>query len=271
MFGGETGEQRRRARQQVFRINYWSILAEWTSSAIALSLLCFYSFSLITASIDDSRTISFKLLAANVILSVYMRICYMLHSASKTYVLIKQGPVDTTTLPMQIQINHFSCLMGVVEPGHFVCLCWITHISFPFKGCQDLSPGSAVCTSLHITGTIFVSMWVFTGAGLIIVIAFFARYERNNARNAGLNDTLRMSAMPDQMRESFINSLPITLEPPEDECEVCAVCCERDLGDVPTEWCAATRAHDVRHGRARHSLYLAIPLILSFPPRGPLP
>lgn len=219
----------------MFRINYWSILAEWTSSAIALSLLCFYSYALITASGPDSDSVSFKLLAANVILSVYMRICYILHSASKTYVLINQGPVDTTILPYQAQINNFSCLMGFVEPGHFVCLCWITHISFPFKGCQDLSPNSAVCTSLHITGTIFVSMWVFTGAGLIIVLAFFARYERNSARNLGISDTLQMAPIPDQMRERIVNSLPITSDPPQDG-EVCAICCERDLSEEETQW-----------------------------------
>ena len=222
----------------MFRINYWSILAEWTSSAIALSLLCFYSYALITATGTDVDSVSFKLLGANVVLSVYMRICYILHSASKTYVLIKQGPVDTTNLPFQAQINNFSCLMGFVEPGHFVCLCWITHISFPFKGCDDLSPNSAVCTSLHITGTIFVSMWVFTGAGLIIVIAFFARYERNNSRNEGISDTLRLAPIPDQVREGIINSLPITNDPPQDG-EVCAICCECDLLEQPTQWFAS--------------------------------
>jgi hypothetical protein len=225
----------RRRPRQVFKITYWNVLAEWISTAIALSLLSFYSFALITSPSEDEDSLPFKLLSANVILSVYMRICYILQSVSKTYVLAKQGPVDTTDLPMQSQINSFSCLMGFVEPGHFVCLCWITHVAFPFKPCDDLSAGSAVCTSLHITSTIFISMWVFTALAFIVLIACFARWERNGGRNADISNTLRLSPIPDHIREGIINNLPLSNDAPDDG-EVCAICCERDLSENPTLW-----------------------------------
>lgn len=228
---------RRRPARPVFRINYWSVFAEWMSTGIALSLLSFYSFALISSSPADEDSLSFKLLSANVILSVYMRICYVMQSASKTYLLVKEGPINTTVLPLQAQINSFGCLMGFVEPGHFVCLCWITHVAFPFKTCDDLSPGSAVCTSLHITSTIFISMWVFTGLAFIVLIACFAR-ERNGSRSDDLSNTLRMAPIPDHIRESIINNLPISNEAPDDG-EVCAICCDREIGDeAPTQWSA---------------------------------
>jgi len=204
------------------------MFAEWVSSFIALSLLGYYSFALITAGVQDQDSLSFKLLSANVILSVYMRICYIMLSISKTFVLVKHGCVETNVLPFQTQINSFSCLMGFVEPGHFVCLCWITHISFPFKPCDDLSSDSAVCTSLHITSTIFISMWVCTGLAICILIGCFACANWNHGRNVEFSNTLRLSPIPDHIREGIINNLPISDDGPADG-EVCAICC--DVGE----------------------------------------
>jgi magnesium-transporting ATPase (P-type) len=227
---------RRRQARPTFKITYWSVFAEWISTGIALSLLSFYSFALISSPPGDEDSLSFKLLSANVILSVYMRICYIMQSISKTYVLVKNGPIDTTVLPLQAQINSFSCLMGFVEPGHFVCLCWITHIAFPFKLCEDLSSESSVCTALHITSTIFISMWIFTGLAFILLFACFARWDRNGGRNGDISNTLRMAPIPDHIREGIINSLPISNDAPEDG-EVCAICCDRELDDQhPTQW-----------------------------------
>ena len=202
----------------MYRINFWSIMAEWISSAIAIALLCFYSYALLTSPDADKSQLTFKLLAANVVLSVYMRICYILHSASKTFVLVKEGPVDTTVLPMQQQINNFSCLMGFAEPGHFVCLCWITHISFPFRPCDDLIDGSgSVCLSVHITSTIFVSMWVVTGlAFLALIICFSRRWGRYDPAGPVISGASGMSPIPDHIREGIINSLPISSDAPSD-------------------------------------------------------
>jgi hypothetical protein len=27
--------------------------------------------------------------------------------------------------------------MFMVEPAHFICLCWITHVAFPMRACED--------------------------------------------------------------------------------------------------------------------------------------
>lgn len=55
-------------------------------------------------------------------------------------------------------------MMFIVEPGHFIALCWITHHAFPLKACADMRLESwAMCTSLHIISSIFVAMWVCTG------------------------------------------------------------------------------------------------------------
>ena len=80
-------------------------------------------------------------------------------------------------------------------------------------------------------------MWVFTGLAFIVLIACFAR-ERNGSRSDDLSNTLRMAPIPDHIRESIINNLPISNEAPDDG-EVCAICCDREIGDeAPTQWSA---------------------------------
>jgi len=223
-----------RGRRQVFRISYLNCGAEWLSSLVALGLLGFYSFALITTPLQQRGADNYKLLASNVILSAYMRLCYILHTSSKTYMLLKHGPVETTALPLQAQIGRISSFMFIVEPGHFVCLCWITHISFPFKSCSGLSYWAA-CSSLHIMSTIFVAAWVLTGLAFAFLILCFTIFERGRGNN--MERTLRMAPIPNHIRESLINALPISEEPPADG-EVCAICCdlEEPNEEGPTRW-----------------------------------
>ena len=124
-------------------------------------------------------------------MSTYMRICYVLTTISKTYVLYTQGPREVSILPGQVHapppttplsqrvppprtsssamtcrtslplntharvavasparspqvgsddgaraqgvIDGIGVMMFIVEPGHFIALCWITHHAFPLK------------------------------------------------------------------------------------------------------------------------------------------
>lgn len=162
----------------------------------------FYSFALITTPEDERGATTFKLLAANVLMSCYMRLCYIMHTSSKTYVLVKRGETEIDVLPMMNLINSVSSAMFVVEPGHFVCLCWITHISFPFKPCDGLSYWAA-CSSLHITSTIFVAAWILTGLALAFLTMCFTMFERS--RSQEMERTLReMAPIPSQVFRSLL-------------------------------------------------------------------
>ncbi len=119
---------------------------EWCTSFTSIGLLSFYSFALVTTPDVQRDVEAYKLLVASVLISVYMRMCYFLHTVSKTYAMYKNGgPLETQILPFQRTINSLSSLMFIAEPAHFVCVCWITHLSFPFKELQGLSYW-AVCT-----------------------------------------------------------------------------------------------------------------------------
>lgn len=184
-------------RAQTYQINRWNILAEWMSSAAAVSLISFYSFALLTTPTDQRISTTYKLLAANVIMSCYMRLCYILHTSSKSYVLIKEGETETASLPFMHVIESVSSAMFLVEPGHFVCLCWITHISFPFKPCDGL-PYWAACRSLHVTSTIFVAAWILTGLAFAFITMCFTMFERS--RSNEVHRTLRnMAPIPSQV------------------------------------------------------------------------
>jgi len=185
-------------RTQTYRINRWNIVAEWISSVVAVSLISLYSFALLTTPSDQRSSTTYKLLAANVLMSCYMRLCYVLHTSSKSYVLIKEGETETANLPLMNLIESVSSAMFLVEPGHFVCLCWITHISFPFKPCDGLSYWAA-CTSLHVTSTIFVAAWTLTGLAFAFITMCFTMFERS--RSNEVHRTLRnIAPIPSQVK-----------------------------------------------------------------------
>ena len=157
-------------RREHFRINYCVVMAEWTTTFVALGLLSFYVYAILTAEEGEQQeNIFYKLLVAYVILSAYIRLCYVLTTVSKTYLLVTQGPCEATALPGRTHINAVSSLMFMVEPAHFICLCWITHIAFPLTPCmKDVTPYT--CISLNIAATIFVTMWILTGLAVLLLV-----------------------------------------------------------------------------------------------------
>ena len=78
----------------------------------------------------------------------------------------------------QSQINAISGLMFMVEPAHFICLCWITHVAFPMREC-DKDVTKWTCVALHVASTIFVGMWIVTGLAVIILIITVTFFDRN--------------------------------------------------------------------------------------------
>jgi hypothetical protein len=60
------------------------------------------------------RPVLEQLLVAYVLMSAYMRLCYVLTTISKTYLLLLHGPCESLTLPGQHQINTISGLMFMV-------------------------------------------------------------------------------------------------------------------------------------------------------------
>ena len=60
------------------------------------------------------RAVFAQLLVAYVMMSAYMRLCYVLTTISKTYLLLQQGPCEALALPGQHQINTISSLMFMV-------------------------------------------------------------------------------------------------------------------------------------------------------------
>ena len=232
---------RARRQRQVFRVTYCTVIAEWSTAFIAVGLLSFYLFAVFSAGADQRDGIHYRLLVAYVLMSSYMRICYVLTTMSKTYLLWKQGPCESTTLPGQKQINTVSGLMFLVEPAHFICLCWITHVAFPLVKCDE-GVTQNTCISLHIASTIFVSMWILTGVAIVVLICtvtFLDGNRHNNSRwwedtlgSTRAESALRLTALPDPLREQIIGNLPTTSEPPADG-EPCAICFEVDTQD---EW-----------------------------------
>eukprot|EP00288_Rhodomonas_lens_P013082 CAMPEP_0177693468 /NCGR_PEP_ID=MMETSP0484_2-20121128/2415_1 /TAXON_ID=354590 /ORGANISM="Rhodomonas lens, Strain RHODO" /LENGTH=300 /DNA_ID=CAMNT_0019204279 /DNA_START=274 /DNA_END=1173 /DNA_ORIENTATION=+ len=208
----------------MFKITKAGVLREWLTTAFSLGLLSFYSFALITSPSSDRNKGNYKLLAGYVIMSAYMRLCYILQTLSKTYVLYKQGECEVPEIPMQTQIGIFCCLMCLVEPGHFICLCWITHVAFPLRPCHDLSYW-ATCASLHISSTVFVSLWILTFLAVFVFFGIFFTGQR--FRRMDIQSTLQLAPMPDAMRSTIIENLPLSDDPPP-EGEVCAFCLERE-------------------------------------------
>jgi hypothetical protein len=66
-----------------------------------------------------------QLLVAYVLMSAYMRLCYILTTISKTYLLFQQGPCETTRLPGERHIGTISSLMFLVS----VAFCWVWRAS----------------------------------------------------------------------------------------------------------------------------------------------
>jgi len=180
-------------------------------------------------------------LVAYVLMSAYMRLCYVLTTISKTYLLLQQGPCESSMLPGQSQINAISGLMFMVEPAHFIGLCWITHVAFPMREC-DKDVTKWTCVALHVASTIFVGMWIVTGLAviiLIITVTFFDRNRHSGTRwwedtlgNQAVEESLRLTNLPDPLREQIVGNLPTTTVPPADG-EPCAICFDASPGD---EW-----------------------------------
>ena len=154
-------------------------------------------------------------------MSAYMRVCYLLSLIGKTYVLKTQGPGEVAELPHQRLIDAVGSLLFIVEPGHFVALCWITHYCFPMKPCTEMGFQSGmICLAFHMISTIFVTCWICTLiaiAALVAGVVFAAptlRRRRNDRQ--GLAAALQMAPIPDQFREQLVNQLPVTHVAPED-------------------------------------------------------
>ena len=84
----------------------------------------------------------------------------------------------------------------MVEPAHFICLCWITHVAFPMREC-DKDVTKWTCVALHVASTIFVGMWIVTGLAVIILIITVTFFDRN--RHSGTRwweDTLGNQVRP---------------------------------------------------------------------------
>ena len=128
-----------------------------------------------------------------------------------------------------------------VEPAHFICLCWITHVAFPLSPCDE-GVSQHTCISLHVASTIFVCMWILTGLAvivLIVTVTFFDRNRQQNSRwwedtfgNQAVESSLRLTQLPDPLREQIVGNLPTTSEPPADG-EPCAICFDVD---TQQEW-----------------------------------
>lgn len=241
-FRVEAGPNQRRQTRTVFRITYCTLFAEWSTAIVAVGLLSFYVFAILDTKSGHRDNINYKLLVAYVIMSAYMRLCYVLTTISKTRLLIQQGPCESSTLPGQIHINAISSFMFMVEPAHFICLCWITHVAFPMNTCDE-NVSRYTCIALHIASTIFVSMWILTGLAVIILIVtvtFFdgrrqgtgSNWWQENIGNQTVESSLRLTSLPDPIREQIIGNLPTTTVPPADG-EPCAICFDLDAGD---EW-----------------------------------
>jgi len=154
-------------------------------------------------------------------MSAYMRVCYLLSLIGKTYVLKTQGPGEVAELPHQRLIDAVGSLLFIVEPGHFVALCWITHYCFPMKPCTEMGFQSGmICLAFHMISTSFVTSWICTLiaiAALVAGVVFAAptlRRRRNDRQ--GLAAALQMAPIPDQFREQLVNQLPVTHVAPED-------------------------------------------------------
>ena len=59
-----------------------------------------------------------QLLVAYVLMSAYMRLCYVLTTISKTYLLLQQGPCESSMLPGTVFTDHDS-------PTHMPCVCQV--------------------------------------------------------------------------------------------------------------------------------------------------
>mmetsp|Transcript_56686 Transcript_56686/g.83193 ORF Transcript_56686/g.83193 Transcript_56686/m.83193 type:complete len:419 (-) Transcript_56686:798-2054(-) len=225
--------------RHVFRVTYCTVLAEWTTALIAVGLLSFYLYAILDTRTDKQRdNIQYKLLVAYVFMSAYMRLCYVLTTISKTYLLMQQGPCESSTLPGQQHINTISGFMFMVEPAHFICLCWITHVAFPINECDE-NVTRFTCTALHVASTIFVSMWILTGLAVIVLVVTVTFFDRNRQGSRWWEDTLgnqavesslRLTPLPDPLREQIIGNLPTTRVPPPDG-EPCAICFDVDTQD----------------------------------------
>jgi hypothetical protein len=134
-------------------------------------------------------------------------------------------------------------------------------VAFPLRPCEE-DVAQHTCTALHVASTIFVCMWILTGLAVIVLIITVTLFDRNrqqnNARwweetigNQAVESSLRLTQLPDPLREQIVNNLPTTHEPPADG-EPCAICydvdtqsewCARARGG---EWCAGCRLHGFR-------------------------
>ena len=129
-----------------------------------------------------------------------------------------------------------------VEPAHFICLCWITHLVFPMRPCKEEEISYYTCRALWMASTIFVGMWIVTGlamVALICTVTFMDTNRNNNSRwwegtigGESAASALRLTALPDPLRDQIVASLPTTSIPPADG-EPCAICFETDTQD---EW-----------------------------------
>ena len=137
--------------------------------------------------------------------------------------------------------------MFMVEPAHFICLCWITHVSFPMRPCGD-DVGKWTCSALHVASTMFVGMWIVTFLAVIVLILTVTLFDRHRQSGRWWEDTLGTQAtleeslnqlpIPDHVRRQIVGNLPKTNVPPADG-EPCAICFDISAGD---EWYPLSRA-----------------------------
>ncbi|EKX43922.1 hypothetical protein GUITHDRAFT_140064 [Guillardia theta CCMP2712] len=208
--------------RRILRINRFTILMDVVTTSIAVGLVIFYIFSLASAPLETQSEMDFKLLLAYVCFTVILRIFYMIQLIAKLKVYWEHGPCEVTELPFQNLIDFVGKFVPLVEPGHIICLCWMTSRVFPFKSCGVTY--WAVCRSMQIASTVFVAIWIFTGLFVLFVIFSIAFYGGNQARRS---EVLTMTPIPDPLRHSIINNLPISHNAPPDN-DPCAICFEVD-------------------------------------------
>jgi len=99
-------------------------------------------------------TLCSQLLVAYVFMSAYMRLCYVLTTISKTYLLMQQGPCESSTLPGQQHINTISGFMFMV--CFYFCDVFCECFFFPVGSvCQWHA------SSIFFGSTCGVAIWIF--------------------------------------------------------------------------------------------------------------
>lgn len=114
-------------------------------------------------------------------------------------------------------------------------------MAFPMSPCAD-EVSEHTCIALHVASTIFVCMWILTGLAVIVLIITVTFFDRNRPQNStwwedtlgnqAVESSLRLTQLPDPLRDQIVGNLPTTDVPPADG-EPCAICFEVD---TEQEW-----------------------------------